>query len=90
MSPHVQSAGPDPNHVAPNLDAPFPDMVWIPSATYQMGSDHHYPEERPVHKVTVDGFWMDRTPVTVAAFQPFAENLQVQFAHAVDEGRGAG
>ena len=26
-----------------------------------MGSDHHYPEEAPAHKVSVDGFWIDRT-----------------------------
>src|SRR6187455_2278927 len=25
-----------------------------------MGSEKFYPEERPVHDVTVDGFWMDR------------------------------
>ena len=29
-----------------------------------MGSDRHYPEEAPAHRVTVDGFWIDRTPVT--------------------------
>ena len=29
-----------------------------------MGSDKHYPEEAPAHRVTVDGFWIDRTPVT--------------------------
>ena len=56
---------------APPGPAPFPDMVWIPGGTFQMGSNDHYPEERPVHRVTVDGFWMDRTPVTVAQFQPF-------------------
>ena len=32
----------------PSADsAPFPDMVWIPGGTFRMGSDKHYPEERP-------------------------------------------
>jgi formylglycine-generating enzyme required for sulfatase activity len=52
---------------------PFPDMVWIPSATYQMGSAKHYPEERPVHRVSVDGFWIDRYPVTNERFARFIE-----------------
>ncbi len=36
-----------------------------------MGSDRHYPEEAPVHRVTVGGFWIDRTPVTNRAFREF-------------------
>ena len=36
-----------------------------------MGSDKFYPEEKPVHKVTVDGFWMDKCPVTNKAFSEF-------------------
>jgi sulfatase modifying factor 1 len=48
-------------------------MVWVPGGTYRMGSDRHYPEERPVHRVTVDGFWMDRCPVTNERFSRFVE-----------------
>src|SRR5262245_7963930 len=48
-------------------------MVWIPGRTFTMGSDHHYPEERPAHPVAVDGFWMDRYPVTNERFRRFAE-----------------
>jgi formylglycine-generating enzyme len=46
-------------------------MVWIPGGTLCMGSDKHYPEEAPVHRVTVDGFWIDRTPVTNRQFRKF-------------------
>jgi formylglycine-generating enzyme required for sulfatase activity len=46
-------------------------MVWIPSGTFRMGSDKHYAEEAPVHRVTVDGFWIDRTPVTNRQFRNF-------------------
>jgi formylglycine-generating enzyme required for sulfatase activity len=49
------------------------DMVWIPGGTFLMGSDRHYPEEAPAHRVHVDGFWMDRTPVTNRAFSRFIE-----------------
>ncbi|MGO9143841.1 MAG: SUMF1/EgtB/PvdO family nonheme iron enzyme, partial [Streptosporangiaceae bacterium] len=47
------------------------DMAWIPGGTFRMGSADFYPEERPVHRVTVDGFWMDRHPVTVTEFRRF-------------------
>ena len=53
--------------------APYPDMVWIPGGTFRMGSDKHYVEERPVHKVTVDGFWIDKYPVTNERFAEFVE-----------------
>jgi len=36
-----------------------------------MGSNDFYPEERPVHEVTVDGFWIDKYEVTNAEFERF-------------------
>jgi formylglycine-generating enzyme required for sulfatase activity len=48
-------------------------MVWIPGGTFRMGSDRHYPEEAPVHRVHVDGFWIDRTPVTNRQFRAFVK-----------------
>jgi formylglycine-generating enzyme len=36
------------------------DMVELPGGTFRMGSERFYPEERPVRKVSVDRFWLDR------------------------------
>jgi len=47
------------------------NMAFIAGGTFRMGSDRHYPEEAPVHRVTVDGFWIDRTPVTNNQFAAF-------------------
>src|SRR5260370_5250478 len=49
------------------------DMVWLAGGTLGMGSNDHYPEEAPVHRVTVDGFWIDRTPVTNRQFKTFVK-----------------
>lgn len=49
------------------------DMIWIPGGRFMMGSDDHYPEERPARAVQVDGFWMDRALVTNADFAAFVE-----------------
>ena len=46
-------------------------MAWIPGGTFLMGSDDFYPEERPVRRVAVDGFWMDNKTVTAAQFRRF-------------------
>ena len=50
------------------------NMAWIPGGTFWMGSEEFYPEERPVHQVRVDGFWMDTHPVTVAEFRCFVKD----------------
>lgn len=48
-------------------------MILVPGGTYLMGSDRHYAEEAPAHRVTVDPFWIDATPVTNAQFRTFVQ-----------------
>jgi formylglycine-generating enzyme required for sulfatase activity len=50
-------------------------MMWVPGGEFLMGSDHKLaqPNERPAHKVTVSGLWMDRTHVTNAQFAQFVK-----------------
>jgi formylglycine-generating enzyme len=47
--------------------------VRLPGGLFTMGSDDHYPEEAPAHRVRVGGFSIDATPVTNAAFAGFVE-----------------
>ncbi|MBC7893994.1 MAG: formylglycine-generating enzyme family protein [Cytophagaceae bacterium] len=55
-------------------DAP-PGMVWVPGGEYQMGGDdaHASDVERPVHRVRVDGFFLDAHTVTNARFEEFVQ-----------------
>ncbi|MFT3973696.1 MAG: formylglycine-generating enzyme family protein [Amaricoccus sp.] len=46
-------------------------MCRIPGGTFLMGSDRHYPEEAPAHRVRVAPFEMDETCVTNRQFAAF-------------------
>jgi formylglycine-generating enzyme required for sulfatase activity len=56
-------------------------MVWIPGGEFSMGAadprgapdggPDALADARPIHRVRVDGFWMDRTEVTNAQFAAF-------------------
>jgi formylglycine-generating enzyme required for sulfatase activity len=43
-------------------------LVYVPGGTFPMGSTDGDSDERPVHNVTLDGFWLDRTEVTNAQY----------------------
>lgn len=51
-----------------------PDLVRIPGGTSRLGSDAHYPEERPARDVTVEPFLLARTPCTVGEFATFVDD----------------
>ena len=47
------------------------NMRPVPGGSFLMGSDRHYPEERPAHVEHVEAFWIDEHPVTNAEFRRF-------------------
>jgi formylglycine-generating enzyme len=51
-------------------------MRWVPAQTFAMGSDRHYPEEKPAHPVSVDGFWLAEHAVTNAEFATFVDETE--------------
>jgi len=74
--------------VANQSSAPAPapaGMVWIPGGEFSMGAAdpqgidnndvgmHATDDSRPIHRVRIDGFWMDKTEVTNAQFDAFVQ-----------------
>jgi formylglycine-generating enzyme len=52
---------------------PAAPRVEVPGGTFLMGSDAHYPEEAPAHRVRVGVFRIDPYPVTNADFTAFID-----------------
>jgi len=65
---------------------PRGDMILVPGGTFRMGSDRHYPEEAPIHRVTIGGFWRDRAPVTNRQFRQFIEATNIKIPRKVLKG----
>src|SRR5215469_15395506 len=55
--------------------APESPEVWVPGGEFLMGDDE-FADARPVHKVSVDGFWMDQTEVTNEQFAWFVKQTR--------------
>jgi len=76
FEPTIVNASPPPSPAPPG-------MVWIPGGEFSMGcldpresicgGPDAMPDARPIHRVYVDGFWMDETEVTNAQFRKFVD-----------------
>jgi len=67
---------------------PKAEMIFIPGGEFTMGSDRHYVEEKPAHRVRVDGFFIDNAPVTNAEIKRFvAETGHVTFAEIAPDAK---
>lgn len=47
------------------------DVVFVPAGEFTMGNDKGDGDEKPIHKVYLDGFWIYKYEVTVAQFKRF-------------------
>src|SRR5215208_2513166 len=46
-------------------------LIYMPGGKFDMGSDSGNPDQAPVHRVQLDGYWLDRTEVTNEMFAAF-------------------
>jgi formylglycine-generating enzyme len=53
------------------MSAEVDGMILLEGGEFRMGSDRHYPEEAPQHRVSVNAFLIDPTPVTNRQFADF-------------------
>lgn len=58
--------------------SPPNNFIWIEGGQFEMGSDQGRIDEKPAHKVTLDGFFMAKYEVTVAEFREFIKNTDYQ------------
>ncbi len=57
--------------VRPAMAAAPDDMVLVPAGEFMMGSMDGDPDEKPAHRIHVDGFYMDKYEVTVKQYAEF-------------------
>ena len=48
-------------------------MVLVPAGSFTMGSDEGLPNERPVHTVILDAYYIDQYEVTLSLYRKFLE-----------------
>ena len=75
-----------PLRIGTNANISKDNMVWIPSGEFTMGAEvadfmNDWPfsarsraDERPLHRVKLDGFWISRTPITNQEFKNFVDS----------------
>jgi len=65
------------------------EQLYVPGGSFRMGSASSEADERPIHSVTLDAYWLDRTEVTVRQFAAFAADTGHQTL-AEQQGSGHG
>jgi formylglycine-generating enzyme required for sulfatase activity len=62
-------------------------MLYVPAGDFAMGTDYGYSDnEKPMHTVTLEAYWIDRTEVTNAQFRMCVEAGACQAPTTCDRG----
>ena len=60
------------------------EFVWVPGGEFMMGSNDGDSDEKPVHKVRLDGFWMGKYEVTQGQWEQIMGNNPSSFKKGND------
>ena len=60
-------------------------MVHVASGPFTMGSDRGFANERPQHRVELEGFYLDRTEVTNKQWNAYAAFLGISLKQGLDD-----
>jgi formylglycine-generating enzyme required for sulfatase activity len=78
-SPTVTPPTPTPQKIELRVwEADGAEMVFVPAGEFAMGSEELGDDERPVHRVYLDEFWIDRYEVTNGQFARFVASTGYQ------------
>jgi formylglycine-generating enzyme required for sulfatase activity len=64
------------------------EMIYVPGGTFEMGSTDGDSDEQPVHEVTLDSYWIDKTEVTNDQFERFVQATNNHRTDAEKDGTG--
>jgi len=67
-------------------DIPTIEMVYVEGGTFRMGSNDGDSDEKPVHTVTVDGFYIGKYEVTVSQYLQFAKETNSHYPEWLESG----
>ena len=59
-------------------------MVYVPAGAFKMGSNQGLADQKPVHKVTLDAYWIDQTEVTNGMYALCVSTGWCQLPHETD------
>jgi formylglycine-generating enzyme required for sulfatase activity len=61
-------------------------MVYIPGGEFTMGSNDGDDDEKPLHKVYLDAYWMGKTEVTVEQYMKFVYETKKHYPVWLEKG----